>query len=158
MKQQQQQTAARDYKSSPSKHHKVYRIILIDDDDTFRSMMLAAGKNYPYILETYTSLADLGSFARLGNYDLAILDFHLPDMDGSEIAEYIEIFFKHTPVILVSADAGKPATALQNNKCIRSFMHKSLGVYALWRSIHEVINLETNLTPPNDPSQPLSFS
>lgn len=130
---------------------KIPRVLLIDDDDIFRELMVAAGREYPYIIDAYPSLAALGSFARLGGYELAILDFHLPDMNGSEIAEYIEIFFKDTPVVMISADAQPPAHDLKKHLCIRSFVHKGIGIERMWRIVHEILAAANhkNDLPPN---------
>ncbi len=117
----------------------VPRILLIDDDDVFRELMVAAGRSYPYIVDAYPSLAALGSFARIGGYDLAIIDYHLPDLTGSEIAEYIEIFFKDTPVILISADSQQPLECSKQHLCIRSFVHKGIGIDRMWRTAHEIL-------------------
>src|SRR5687768_1685397 len=80
-------------------------IVVIDDDEAFCALIHMVGRNLGVPVQCYESLYHLGSFACLREYDLAILDFHLDSINGVEIAEYVDTFFRQLPVLLVSGDA-----------------------------------------------------
>jgi len=106
-------------------------ILVIDDDPQFGSLLSALARARGIPLEYYTSLSELGSFALLGQFDAAILDYYLESMNGMEIAEYVETFFDHLPVILVSGTAFLEADKKEWPKCVRQFVPKARGPYAI---------------------------
>ena len=115
------------------------KIALIDDDPDFRRLMSVCGKSMGFDIDTYASLEEMGSFARLDNYDLALVDYYLEKLHGVEIAEYIDIFFPELPVILVSGDDLAPRSRTLWPRCIKKFLVKGLGPYAIFNRAKQLL-------------------
>jgi DNA-binding response OmpR family regulator len=98
-------------------------LLLADDSELGRNLVLSAEK-YNFRLDFRHSLMDLGSFAALGQYQLILVDHYLESMRGDEVAQYVEAFFQHIPVIIVAADP-IPLQVIQFPKCVRSILNKN---------------------------------
>ena len=114
------------------------RVLLIDDDPVFASLVVAIGKDYGLEVDAHESLSVLGTVAFLGRYDAALLDFHLPEVNGFEIAEYYDRFFSKIPVIMVSAGTLDPEMAWP--PCVNHLLCKSSGVMAIVQSVCDIID------------------
>lgn len=111
-------------------------IVLIDDCEDFCRIMEAESESLDVKLTSYLSLADMYTFTKLGQYDLALVDYHLEAWTGIEIARYVEIFFPDIPVILISGDQ----LSMNPNwpDCIKGVLCKSLGTQALLKHSLEI--------------------
>lgn len=98
------------------------KYLLIDDDPLFCLSLKQLAESYGMNFDSHSSLASLGSLARLGEYDVLVVDFHLDEVNGGEIAEYVEIFFGHIPLILIS---GSQLTELPRS--VTCFVNKAHG-------------------------------
>jgi two-component system, cell cycle response regulator CtrA len=82
------------------------RVLLIEDDGaTSRSielMLQSAGFNV-YTTDLGEEGADLG---KIYDYDIIILDLHLPDMSGFEVLKALRLSRIRTPVLILSGLAG----------------------------------------------------
>ncbi len=106
-------------------------ILVIDDDPTFRDLIRTVGHRLKLPVTTIASLEEMTSFAALKDYDIAIIDFNLERFCGVEIAEYVEVFFKSLPVLIISGEFLDPSAASRWPSCIKKFVHKSFGPYAI---------------------------
>jgi DNA-binding response OmpR family regulator len=114
-------------------------MVIIDDDPNFLDVMATAAAYEGIDAETFSSLDEMGTLARLGDYDLAVLDYSLSSMTGIEIAEYIDIFFDRLPVILVSASDSALRVEDHWPDCIRDFKPKAEGVPSIIGSAKDVL-------------------
>jgi DNA-binding response OmpR family regulator len=116
-------------------------VLLIDDDPYFHAITKAILDPRFYEFHGFESLPDMGNFSLLGKYDIAILDYYLPAVNGLEIAQYVDAFFRDMPVILVSG--GKPGEeegATIWPSCIQKYVNKAHGPKALADAIRDVSN------------------
>lgn len=109
------------------------RMIVIDDDPIFLSLMVRASIRAGFEVESFASLADVGHLGSLAHFDLAIVDYQLEQMTGIEIAEYLDVFFKNMPMILVSANDKENVDLTNWPRSIKRFVSKQEG-------LSEVIN------------------
>jgi len=116
------------------------RMVVIDDDPVFLNIMAAAAKYAGIEHESFGSLDEMGTFTRLGDYDIAVLDYSLPAMTGVEIAEYIDIFFDRLPVILVSGSKGVLQAENDLPDCIREFKPKDDGIYGIIKAAKAILD------------------
>ena len=123
------------FASSPSTSAK---LLLIDDDESFGSILSVTAKSKGLEPHYYTSLLDLGSFALIEKFDIALIDYYLESLNGDEIAEYVDTFFAETPVIIVSAREFSEAEKARWPACVRHFVSKSLGAAQI---VDEVITV-----------------
>ncbi len=106
-------------------------VLLIDDDEWFRSLFRVICEAQGVPVSTFASLADMPSFASLRDYDVVILDYYLESFKGSEIAEYVDVFFSHLPVIVISSADIAEREQKAWPTCIRRFMNKTSGPHAI---------------------------
>lgn len=131
-------------------------ILVIDDDPCFRDLIRTVGQALRLPVTTVASLEEMSSFAALKDYDIAVIDFNLESFCGIEIAEYVEVFFKDLPVLIISGENLDPTPMTRWPACIKKFVHKSFGPYAilqrcmkLWNDEHDSRrNLGKNLPDP----------
>ena len=117
------------FPAAPSEVHKSMKrgVLVIDDDATFGLLMKAVAEARGIKLDWVGSLSELGSFAKIGDYDVAVLDYYLEKLTGAEIAEYFDAFFKDKPVIIVSGSSRLQDDSMQWPRCVRKFVLKSNG-------------------------------
>lgn len=104
------------------------RILFVDDDNLFGKLLTYVGEKKGFNIDYYESLDEMGSFANLANYQLVIIDYFLDAMSGLEIAEYVDVFFPHIPVVLVTASHHLVDKETKWPKCIQAVVSKSEGV------------------------------
>lgn len=107
------------------------RILIIDDDVTFGSILVATAKKNGLDAEAHASLVELGSFARLREFDLAVVDYFLESLRGDEVAQYADTFFEGLPVIVVSAKEFTAEETARWPAAVREFLAKDKGPQAV---------------------------
>ena len=82
------------------------RILLVDDNSTNLSILRIQSERWGMIPTTFDSPVDaLGYLEQDTAVDLAVLDFHMPDLDGVQLAQKIRSISKRAklPMILLSS-------------------------------------------------------
>ena len=62
---------------------------------------------------------------------MVVLDYYLESFKGSEIAEYVDVFFSHLPVVVISGSDISPQEQQAWPVCIRRFIKKTAGPRAI---------------------------
>ena len=119
------------------------KIVLIDDDRFFGYSMLEYARDEGLDLEYYESLSDLGFLGGLGRFSAAIVDFHLDQMTGLEIAEYLDRLFGDIPMVLISSDGD--AASKERPSCVHRFVNKSDGLERIIAAVRDVLAATTGL-------------
>ena len=114
------------------------RILLLDDDENFGQLMLSLAQSKGIHLVYFPSLSSMGSFARLGEFHLILLDLYLDKMQGTEIAQYVDTFWQNTPAVLISAERQENIHCSDFPRCIKGFICKDIGAIDL---LDQAINL-----------------
>lgn len=122
------------------------KLLIIEDDPNFRTLLVTGARRAGFEPHAYTSLVDLGSFARIGEFDLAMLDYYLESLTGDEIAHYVDSFFAHIPVVVVSAHP-VDHPEMQWPKSVRAFVNKDAGIVGIMAEVKRI------LEQPNQPQQ-----
>jgi CheY-like chemotaxis protein len=73
--------------------------------------------------------------------DLALLDYHMPEMNGDIVAEHMKAAQPDVPVVMLSADEDLPASTLQ---LVDAFLSKSESPASLIKVVEHA--LEAHLT------------
>lgn len=118
------------------------RLLVIDDDRTFGAIISASAKTKGFDPLYCSSLIDLGSFARIREFDVAIIDYFLGSMQGDEIAEYVDTFFSEIPVIIVSSRPFNDDEVAAWPSSVRRFIAKSQGPTAIVEAARALVNRE----------------
>jgi DNA-binding response OmpR family regulator len=106
-------------------------LLLIDDDESFCRLVKAAADARGIPITCFASLEQMPSLGALGDYDLAIIDYNLRAFTGLEIAEYVDVFFDQLPVLIVSIDNLENNSAERWPTCVRKFVNKAFGPFAI---------------------------
>jgi DNA-binding response OmpR family regulator len=81
------------------------KILIIEDDPGLAHLLKKALESQNYTAESATD-GERGAFlGRTGHYDLIILDYNLPKMNGSDVLKEIRLDQKHTPVLMITVNS-----------------------------------------------------
>jgi DNA-binding response OmpR family regulator len=130
------------------------KLLIIDDDGTFGHLLETVATAQGFAAECRTSLVDLGTFARIKEFDVAIVDFYLGNIRGDEIAEYVESFFGHIPVVIASGRDFRAEEVASWPGAVRQFVAKSAGADAIVAAAREVLDRARGRHRGADPTPP----
>lgn len=134
------------------------RMLIIDDDTIFGSMLKKAAEQRGYDVFYAPSLMDMGSFAKIRDFDVVVTDYFLDALRGDEIAQYADVFFEGgIPIVMVSAHDFDVMVREKWPQAVKSFVPKSKGISAILDTVAAVYDRECYLntyrqkpvTPPN---------
>lgn len=95
------------------------RILLVEDNSTNMAVALAQLSKLGYTGETASNGAEAVEAVRKADYDLVLMDLHMPVMDGFEATRRIrEMGRRHVPIVAVTADAMRG----DREQCLRQGM------------------------------------
>ncbi|MFA5024622.1 MAG: response regulator transcription factor [Patescibacteria group bacterium] len=78
------------------------KILIIDDDPTIAELLKQGLEARMFLVEIAPD-GERGAFlGRTGNYDLIILDYNLPKMDGPKVLREIRLENRHIPVLMLT--------------------------------------------------------
>ena len=107
------------------------KLVLFDDDRAFSLILKDFAKTMGLDLDCFSSLEDLGSVGKLADYDGAIIDYHLENFTGVEIAKYFESFFDNSKPVLLISGKGTFKKKPKWPNVIMAFLHKDSGPCAI---------------------------
>lgn len=122
-------------------------VLLVDDDPMYRKIFSLVAHERSIPTDEFESLGAMGTFARLGDYGVAVLDYDLGSMNGLEIADYVDIFFGNMPVVLISGTDRPELRTRPLPACIRRIVTKDAGVGAVLDAVTTLAS-ERTPTPP----------
>lgn len=118
------------------------KLLIVDDDVCFGALISAVAKDRGFVPRFFTSLIDMGSFARIKEFDVAIIDYYLGSLRGDEIAEYVDTFFSEVPVIIVSSEDLRETRAVKWPASVRTFIPKSEGPGRIVEAAKQIVKRE----------------
>ena len=138
------------------------RVLVVDDNATNRLVLceqLEAWRMRPdAVADAHTGLTRLREEAAAGApYDLAVLDFNMPDMDGVELAEWISAApeLAGLPMVLLSSSA-EVDSASAGAAGIGAQLTKPVHLGRLQRALVDVLGAVADraVPPPRRPAEP----
>jgi signal transduction histidine kinase/DNA-binding response OmpR family regulator len=117
-----------------------YRILLADDSEDSRFMISSYLKSLPYSLEFAENGAIAAEKLRTGAYDLALIDVHMPEMDGYDVARSVrnaESGGVTHPIPLIALTADAYASAIEKSIAagFNAHLTKPIGKQTLLEAI-----------------------
>ncbi len=110
---------------------KQYSLLIVDDEQRFADMLARRlnlrGCNCDVCYRGREALKIL----KRKNFDLILLDLHLPDIYGTEVLTRIKEIDSRTPVIIVTAHGTEKDRQECNQQGAYAFMHKPLDIEEL---------------------------
>jgi CheY-like chemotaxis protein/anti-sigma regulatory factor (Ser/Thr protein kinase) len=89
-----------------------YTVLIVDDNATNRRVLQAQLSNWDMAVTAVASAAEALEVAAAGRrFDTAVLDMHMPDVDGIQLATMLRehAHYRDTPLILLSSVTTRPA-------------------------------------------------
>ncbi len=124
--------------------NKIPRILVVDDDDTIRTTMKAILQDEGYTVDLASTGKEAIQKSQQNNYNVALLDIRLPDMEGVELLKLLKDGIPRTRKIMVT---GYPS--LQNaisalNKNADAYLLKPVDVEKLLNTVKQQLEAQEN--------------
>lgn len=103
------------------------RLFLLDDDPVFCQWMAKAAKRLSISLAVCSKLEDFGTKRDHREFDVALIDYFLEGLTGSEVACLLE----ERPIFLVSHSERSELSPTGWPESVKGFLPKSLGADAI---------------------------
>jgi CheY-like chemotaxis protein len=104
------------------------RILLVDDDLMFGKILTKVAQRERIPLTFCSSVKDVGRMGN-SNFDVGIFDYDLGSITGLQLSEFLERYLERIPVVLVSQY--RHLEKKKWPKCVKHFVHKSVGSYGI---------------------------
>lgn len=88
------------------------RLLIVDDDETLRTNLVRRYRNLGMVVSAYASAEDALAHSKAGRWDIALLDLHLPGMDGIELMKALRTEQPELECIVFTAE-GSIETAVE---------------------------------------------
>jgi len=113
------------------------RILVIDDDEGIRKVITTALNDESYITDTASNGKEAIEKSRTNAYNLAIIDIHLPDMEGTQLLSELKETTPKMRKIIVTGypDVQNAITAVK--KGADDYITKPVKIDVLLNSIKE---------------------
>ena len=134
------------------------RVLAVDDNavnrDVIEQNLLGFGMRPTMAVDAYDALARLRQAHHDGQpFDLAVFDYHMPGMDGIQLAEAVrnDPASADLPLVLLTSSGKRGDAQLARKAGINGFLTKPIHVAALREALGTVLGLQ----PAERPSAPL---
>jgi len=113
------------------------RILVIDDDEGIRKVITTALNDESYITDTASSGKEAIEKSKTNAYNLAIIDIHLPDMEGTQLLSELKETTPKMRKIIVTGfpEVQNAITAVK--KGANDYITKPVNIDVLINSIRE---------------------
>ena len=121
---------------SASSAQRSYRILCVDDNAFGLYVNAVILRNEGYDVASFCDAAHAAAIVEAEEFDLAILDYQMPAMNGAELAAFCKAVNPDMKVILFSGYLGIPKRELA---LVDLFVPKSEGILALLQGIEALL-------------------
>jgi len=118
------------------------RIILVDDDESIRKTMKTILEDEGYKVDLATTGNEAIEMTQENNYNIALLDIRLPDMEGVELLKLIKDNVPRTRKIMVTGYPSMQNAITALNKNADAFLIKPVNVEKLLDLVKEQLRLQ----------------
>jgi DNA-binding response OmpR family regulator len=116
------------------------RVLYVEDDEDSCEMMRALLKQEGYEVVTVQTIADGLRLARLGGFDLFMLESWFPNGTGIELCQQIRTFDSRTPILFYSSLGYESDVQQGMSAGAQGYRIKPSGLTDIGRSILRLIN------------------
>ncbi len=89
------------------------RILLVEDDDDYRETTEALLAINGHVVESVESGLEALEYMRTESYDVVLLDWHLPQLEGVEVLRRFRAAGGITPVVMLTGEESQDEQILQ---------------------------------------------
>ncbi len=124
------------------------RVLVVDDSMVMRTLLVRSVEAFGCAAVSVGTAADMLAILQPGTrFDLILLDWRLPDLDGLSLARQLRITGNPTPIVLVTGDEMSEARAGDIENDIQAFLAKPVSRSSLHDTIVDVLGGHAVLTP-----------
>lgn len=127
------------------------RLLVVDDNATNRKILTLQTKSWGMVVRAAKSgFQALSVLQNETPFDLAILDFHMPEMDGITLAEKIRTFPKgeNLPLMILSSGGRPSRKEVQGRIEFAAFVYKPIKQAQLHEVLLRIVGGECNTNQP----------
>ncbi|NLD46147.1 MAG: response regulator [Clostridiaceae bacterium] len=103
------------------------KIVIVDDDPVFLDVMREKLRHYDVTCFSSTSNAVIG--IQEGNFDIAIIDYIIDNMDGQQLVQEIRKFNDRIYIILLTGQVKLPGITLVRETEIQDYVEKNSDAF-----------------------------
>jgi len=118
------------------------RILIVDDDENIRKTMKAILEDEGYIVDSAASGKEAVEKTNDAQYNLALLDIRLPDMEGVELLKLMKDSVPRTRKIMVTGYPSMQNAISAVNKRADAYLIKPVDVEKLLGTVKEQLKLQ----------------
>ena len=137
--------------NAPQPELKGLRLLVVDDNATNRKILTLSAKSWGMVVRAAKSGPQALKMLNRGDqFDLAILDYHMPEMDGIALAQKIHALAqtKDLPLLILSS-GGKPSRKeIQGKVDFSAFIYKPIKQAQLHEVLLRTVSQECTTTKP----------
>ncbi len=122
-------------------------ILLVEDDDIVRDMIKGALERRYNVLETSNCSEALVNLRH--TFDLALIDYYLPDGDGFDVLKRIREMRPALPVIFMTAYSTENLAIKALKKGVTDYIRKPLSFVYLLGKLSEILDGKSNREHPD---------
>jgi len=117
-------------------------ILVIDDDRWTREALVSILERAGYRVTTRESFArELEAAQSPQPYQVAVVDYHLPDLNGLEVARRLKQFHPHCRIVMISSELPSLAALADHEAVVDRFLAKPFSKDAILEVIAQLCPL-----------------
>jgi DNA-binding NtrC family response regulator len=120
------------------------RILVVDDDETIRKTMKAILQDEGYIVDLAATGKEAIQKTTEKNYNVALLDIRLPDMEGIELLKLLKDGIPRTRKIMVTGYPSMQNAISALNKNADAYLLKPVDIEKLLATVKQQISDQEN--------------
>ena len=118
------------------------KILIVDDDENIRNTMKAILEDEGYLVDTAESGGEAVQKTQKTNYNIALLDIRLPDMEGVELLKLIKEGVPRTRKIMVTGYPSMQNAIAALNKNADAYLIKPVEIESLLATVKNQLQLQ----------------
>jgi DNA-binding NtrC family response regulator len=120
------------------------RVLVVDDDETIRTTMKAILQDEGYAVDLAATAKEAIQKTQEKNYNVALLDIRLPDMEGVELLKLMKDSVPRTRKIMVTGYPSMQNAISALNKNADAYLLKPVDVEKLLATVKEQLQSQEN--------------
>lgn len=117
-------------------------IAVLDDDPDLLAVMEKWLADAGYAVEAFSSSPALADVLNVQRFDLLLLDYHLPKMNGVELLKSVRLEKTNTKCVMISAGADGAAKAEATRAGASAFLTKPIDRNSLLQTINQYLSAD----------------
>ncbi|HKM59958.1 MAG TPA: response regulator [Candidatus Bathyarchaeia archaeon] len=118
------------------------KILIVDDDENIRNTVEAILEDEGYLVDTAASGGEAVKKTQKTNYNIALLDIRLPDMEGVELLKLIKEGVPRTRKIMVTGYPSMQNAIAALNKNADAYLIKPVDIENLLATVKNQLQLQ----------------